>query len=363
MMIKRVLLLGDFSAVHKNLDEGLRKIGVESICASSENAWRQLGATINFDKKIFGLPAKISRNLSPFVNYRKLINHDVVQFIHYTNNFNPRFGINAFLTKKIVESNEKVFLVSTGCDPFTHKFFTSGEYPFPQLCHECLRQDLHASDCPVASEKKENELYKFLEKTNGVIPLIYEFAEAHRRLGTANLMKTIPLPMNTDKIKFSENIVGSKLVVFHGINRVGFKGTDLVKTAMENVRNKYPNDIEVIIDGKMSLEKYLKLIERTNVVIDQTYAISYGMNAVYSMALGKVVIGGGHHKGLAEFGLSRSPMIPVQPQVKNIEEALVKLLERKHEIPAMGYDSRKYIEDVHHYERIAKKFLETWESR
>ena len=63
-MIKRVLLLGDFSGVHKNLDEGLHKIGVESIFASGGNAWRQLGATINFDKKIFGLPARISRNIS-----------------------------------------------------------------------------------------------------------------------------------------------------------------------------------------------------------------------------------------------------------------------------------------------------------
>lgn len=363
-MIKRVLLLGDFSALHRNLEEGLRKVGVDAACASYENAWRKLGSTIDFDKNILGLPTKISRNISPFVHYRKLIGNDVVQFVHYTNIFNVRYGINSFLTKKIASHNGKAFLLSTGCDPLTRRFFQSGEYEFPQLCQECLRLDrLPGHECPCDLPAQRIELSEFLKMVNGVIPSSYEYAEAHRRGGTINLMKAIPLPVNTDKVKYSENIVKKKLVVFHGINRVGFKGTELIRSALENVRRKYPNEIEIIIDGKMPLDAYVKLLERTNVVVDQIYGVSYGMNTIYSMALGKVVVGGGHPAGLAEYGLSSSPIIPVHPSIKSIEESIIKLLENRKEIPQVGYDSRMYVENTHNYELVAKKFLSAWESQ
>lgn len=362
-MIKRVLLLGDCSAVHKNLCDGLRNIGIDAVDASYGNAWRQLDSSINFAKKIYGLPQKISENISPFLYLNKLADYDVVQFIQYANNFNPRFGIDRFLSRKIAKSSGKVFLVSTGCDPYIRKYYTNGAYEFPELCSECLTKDRKTDFCYLDSKSEIGRIEEFLELVDGVIPLIYEYAEAHRQAGNPKLKATIPIPVNTDKVQYTENTVGSKIVFFHGVNRVGFKGTDLFRSALENVRSRYPNDIEVIIDGRMSLDKYLAILKRTNVILDQTYALTYGLNAVYSMALGKVVVGGGHRKGLEEYGVTDSPMIPVYPNLKSIEESIERLIECKKDIPRIGVASRRYVEEVHHYELVAREFLRAWESR
>lgn len=359
----KVLLLGDFSGVHKNLAEGLRNIGVDAVDASGGNAWRQLGSTIDFAKKIAVVPDIVSRNLSPLLHYQRLMNNDVVQFIHY-NNFNPRFGIDKVLSAKIARSSGKAFLVSTGCDTRTRAFFKDKTaYEFPDLCKECLRSDQKATCCEFDSDRKKLDQDEFLKLVDGVIPFTYEYAESYRRAGEAKLMKTIPMPMNTDKVEYSENVVSGKIVFFHGINRIGFKGTELIKVAMENVRKRYPNDIEVIVEGKMSLSDYLKLLKRTNVVVDQAYCITYGMNAVYSMALGKVVIGGGHPQGLREYGVATSPVMPIFPHLKSIEESIERVIERRKEIPDIGFQSRKYVENVHHYELVARQFLAAWESR
>jgi glycosyltransferase involved in cell wall biosynthesis len=361
-MIKSVLLLGDCSGVHKNLCEGLRNINIEAVDASYGNAWRKLGSSINFAQNILGLPAKISENISPFLNLPRLMNYDIVQFIQYNNNFNPRFGINNFLTKVLLSTNKKAFLITTGCDSYFRKYCTSGTYEFSEICSACLKYDRGSNACSLDNDLEEIELVKMLQNVKGVIPSAYEYAQSHRLAGSSKLLNTIPIPVNVDKVKYSENTIGNKLVVFHGINRIGFKGTELIRLALENVQKKFPNDIEVIIDGKMSLDDYLRILSRTNVVVDQTYGLSYGMNAVYSMALGKVVVGGGHPKGLAEYGVSSSPIIPVLPNLQSIEESVERLIECRKDIPAMGFESRKYVEEVHHYELIAKKFLATWES-
>lgn len=360
-MALKVLLLGDFSGVHKNLAEGLRNLGVDAVDASYGNAWRQLGSTIDFEKNIAGLPNIVSRNISPFINYERLTNNDVVQFIHYTN-FNPRFGINRLLSAKIARSNGKAFLVSTGCDSRTRAFFKD-EYTFSDICKECLRSDQKSTSCEFDSLNAKNDEDEFLRLIDGVIPFTYEYAESYRRAGELKLMKTIPMPMNTDRVEYAENIVSGKIVFFHGLNRIGFKGTDLIRTAMENVRRRFPNDIEVVIEGKMSLTDYLKLLQRTNVVVDQTYGITYGMNAVYSMALGKVVMGGGHPPGLHEYGVATCPVIPILPNLRSIEEGIERIIERRNEIRDIGLQSRQYVERVHHYELVARQFLAAWASR
>ena len=357
-MIRKVLLLGDFSAVHMNLAEGLRNLGIDAVDASYGNAWRQLDSSINFERQILGLPVKISRNISPFVNFNKLINNDIVQFIHY-NNFNRRFLIDRALSKIIVRLNRKAFLVSTGCDYFTRQYF-GGKYDYPELCRECLKHDQRSESCQFESESNKREQSEFLESIDGVIPLTYEYAESYREAGIAKLLKTIPMPINTEKVKYSENTVGRELVFFHGLNREGFKGTELIRQALENVRRRYPNDIKVIVEGKMPLSDYLKALAKSNVVVYQAYALTYGMNAVYSMALGKVVMGGGHPKGLAEYGVANSPVIAFQPNLASLEESIEGMIERRRDIPKMSVEARNYVVNVHHYELIAKKFLQAW---
>ena len=146
------------------------------------------------------------------------------------------------------------------------------------------------------------------------------------------LLPLIPIPINTDKIKFRENKVSKKITIFHGLNRYGFKGTRHIEKAFEILNNRYPNDLELIIKGKMPLRDYLELMQKTNVVIDQTSTYTLGVNGVYALAMGKVVFGGAEPESLKAMGVNRAPIINILPNADNIVRNVEKLLENKESI-------------------------------
>ena len=104
------------------------------------------------------------------------------------------------------------------------------------------------------------------KKSNGVIPIMYEYEVSYSDV--ENRLNTIPIPINIEKIKYQDNIVKEKVVIFHGLSRYGFKGTRHVEEAFDYLRQKYPNDLELVIKGNLPLNEYLDLMSRTNIVID-----------------------------------------------------------------------------------------------
>ncbi|GAB6034742.1 hypothetical protein JCM17795_09440 [Galenea microaerophila] len=50
---------------------------------------------------------------------------------------------------------------------------------------------------------------------------------------------------------------------------MGFKSTKYIEKAFDYLSKNYPNDIGLIIDGKMPIEQYLNLMRKTNILIDQ----------------------------------------------------------------------------------------------
>ena len=199
-----------------------------------------------------------------------------------------------------------------------------------------------------------------IEKVSGVIPIMYEYEVGYASV--PNRLPTIPIPINIDKIPYEENKVRKKLVVFHGLNRYEFKGTRHVEEAFEVLARKYPNDLELVIDGKMPLNDYLAVMRRTNVVIDQTYSYSCGMNAIYALAMGKVVLGGAEPESLISLGVDSTPVINLKPNAQSIIEKIEQLLEKRNQFEQLGYESRKFAEEVHDYKKIAQQYIDTWSS-
>ena len=210
---------------------------------------------------------------------------------------------------------------------------------------------------------ESEEAFRFNKKivkiSNGVIPVVYELEVCYQgEIGKC--LKTIPIPINTSTIKFRDNRVGKKMVVFHGLNRYGFKGTRLVEAAFECLNKKHPNDLELIIDGKMPLKDYLEVLGRSNVVIDQMHSHSLGMNGVYALAMGKVVMGGAEPESLKSLGVAVSPVINLKPNVQSIIDEVEKLLEKRDQLPVLGLRSREFAEQVHGHRKVAQQYIETW---
>lgn len=353
----KVLLLGEFSALHKNLKEGLVELGHDVTIASSGDGWKGIEGDINLGSNKKGLVGKLEKIFNTLKAISKFKNYDVVQFVAPV--LFPRFlGLNNLIVNYIFKHNKKVFLVGAGCNDSATADFFENDLKYPQFYKEIKK-----SNPSMWSQTQEGREYNhwFLNKANGFIPIMYEYAQGYRDIGYSKLCPTIPIPMNIDKIRYEDNIVGEKLVIFHGLNREGVKGTPIIREAMEKLQRDYPNEVECVIDGKMPLDVYLKFLKRVNVVIDQAYSVSIGVNGVYNLAMGKVVVGGGEQEFLDEFNLESSPLIPIQPTVEDIYHQLEQLLQRKSEILEMGKASRNFAEQLHDYKNVAQQYIDVWE--
>lgn len=351
----KILLLGEFSSLYKNLKEGLEKLGCEVVTVSAGDGYKNIPADIELKSKLPGILGKIHRKIKPFLYLNKFKGFDVVQVINpfvFYHSLLPNFTF----FKYIVRANNKLFLSAAGDDSYLWKYGRERlEYgPFEDF----LKYDNKSNSFLMEDKSLLDLNEKILGLSNGVIPIAYEYKVSYEH--EDKCLGVIPIPLNLNKIEYKENFVKNRLVIFHGLNRYGFKGTRHVEDAFKYLEEKYPNDLELIIDGGMSLDKYLEVLSKTNVVIDQMNSHSLGVNGVYALAMGKVVIGGAEPIALECQNIRDTPVFNVKPCSKDLIRVIEELLVNKSKIPYFGKNSRKYAEDVHCHMKVAKTYLETW---
>lgn len=351
----KILLLGDFSAFHKNLKEGLISLGHEVTLVSHGDSWKQISNDISLQSPHKGLRGKLDRKyFRPLKLLSQMRGYDVIQFMNPLQ-FSQSFNFNAKIISYLIKHNKKSFLVAAGDDSFYYQFAPKMRYsPLP------TSKQIDEKNRTQVWEKKKMLRWntKMANMVNGIIPIMYEYSQGYKKF--KNLKPTIPIPMNINDIKYKENLIQSKIVIFHGLNRPGFKGTAHIKKAMEIIQERYPEKVETIIKGNMPLNEYLELLDRTNIIIDQTYSYSYGVNTVYSLAMGKVTLSGCEPECLQEFNIKSCPIINILPDAEQIASMLEELVLHPEKIPEIGKASRKYTEKLHDYKKIAQKYINTW---
>ncbi len=353
----KILLFGEFSGLHNNLKEGLIGIGHDVVLASGRDGYKNIPNDINLDPVLSGYLGKIEARLKPFLKLYKLWGFDVVQVI---NPFYPnaRFFPKEFFYFLLRLLNKKFFFLGAGSDAYFWKY-GKNELRYTPL-DDFLKYDLKSDNYYMQTKKAFKYNRRIVEASNGLIPVLYEYEVCYK--ASSKRLKTIPLPVNLNSILKYENIVRDKIVIFHGLSRYGFKGTRHVEEAFQILTKKYPNDIECIIDGQLPINEYLKVLSKTNVVIDQTNSYSLGMNGLFALAMGKVVLGGAEPEGLKSLEVDVSPVINILPNKQSIVMEIEKLLANRRSIPQLGLMGRKFVEAVHCSKKVAQKYVNTWNS-
>lgn len=354
----KILLLGEFSSLHKNLQDGLSELGHDVDIASSGDGWKNIERSIDLNSNGTYLIRGIRRVIKKYQLLEIVKNYDVVQLINPFELYG-RFEPNKFFFKKLIKNSKKFFLLGAGSDSFFWLYGRSKlRYgPF----NDILKYDLNNSKKSYLESNRAFKLNKYVaDNCDGIIPIMFEYETSYEN--HYNLLNTIPIPINLKKVEFTENIIKDKIVIFHGLNRYGFKGTRHIEEAFAFLSKKYPYELELIIDGRMPLDKYLEVMKKTNVVIDQTNTYSLGVNGIYALAMGKVVMGGSEPESMRSLGITESPVINIKPNPQNIIDAVEKLLLNKEKITQLGFESRQFAEEVHQHVKIAKKYIHTWSS-
>jgi len=355
----KVLLIGEFSSLHKYLKEGLNELGVETTLVANGDGWKKIGGIDYYlpdgrygKNKIDKIKKYI---IEPYKLIKQFHDYDVVQgicshiFFEY---------INAALFNKLKNNNGKLSLCAAGDDYVTVSAYLENRlehfmYEYDKSVLKRFNKKTFTGKIAIANDRK------VLDMADVIIPCSYDYKKAYENIQKAS--EIIPFPINLKNINYEENKVGNKIVFFHGVNRELAKGTYFIKEALNRLKENYPNDVEVIVDGNMPFDQYIQVMKKTNVLIDQCLSYSYGMNACIGMAQGKVVLSG-NRKEVSDYTGIKSPIINIEPDVDYIYNQLVSLLENKNRIGEIGQRSREFVEKNHNHIEVAKKYLEIWKS-
>lgn len=351
----RISLVGDYSGFHKNLKEGLQELGHDALLISTGDGFKNLPSDLSLSSSLPGAFGKLERVFRSLSVARSIEGSDIVQFIN-PHIFPKGLGFNEKIIRHLIKNCGKSFLSACGDD-----------YQFVSLGHKCMRYspipdsltyDYKISNHPYDNKLEQRWTAEIVEKVEGIIPVMYEYKVGYSHYEKCNAC--IPLPVNVSNIEFQPLENDSKLKIFHGLNRYGFKGTRHVEKAFRILGQKYPNELDLNIKGGMPFKEYLKVLSSSHVVVDQTNSYSSGMNALYALALGKIVLGGAEPESLNALKMESSPVINVKPDYMSIVDAIERILDRRREITRLSFESRAFVTKYHDHISVAKQYLEAW---
>lgn len=352
----KILLLGEYSGFFNNLADGLKALGHEVFLANTGDGKRNFNSDYNWEKNRRGNIGKVFSIFDLWNNKNLLKGYDVVQLI--CPYFVPTIFLNKQFVRYIIKNNQKVFWVACGTGNLIDKYWNENNQ------FRCGIYDFHTKEAQNKGvlqnyEKSEYIKYEewFIEHIDGIIPVMFEYAQPFRR--QHKNLGAIPFPVNTEKIKYKENHVYEKVVFYHGITRP-VKGTKYICEAFEKMSKKYKTEAEFICNKQLPYDQYMKLISSTNVVIDQTNSFSTGLNGLFSMAQGKILMGGAEPESINELGYSFCPIINIKSNPDQICGAIDYIMDNRTNILQMGTESRRFIETHHNYISIAKQYVSKW---
>ena len=356
----KILLLGDLSGVHKNLQIGLHECGYsDTLLSTTGDGFKNIKGDIRLPTlDNFSIRAKIAYRIK-FLSYIKTIRgFDIVQIASpFTFPF-PFFPYKNVL-KFLKENNGRVFLSAAGNDSiYWQNLRNKLNYsPFDDE----INIDLGGIE-PKQTYRNSILFNNYLaNNVEGIIPVVYEYKKAYKDF--KNLRKLIPQPIATSKFKKHIYQLNQKPIkVVHTITRPGSKGTKYIKKAFLNLNRRFSGRAEFILQDKLSFDLYLEAMRNVSIVVDQCNSYSYGMNALFAMSLGKVVFSGAEPEALKALKINNSPVKNIIPDPEFIYESISKLIEKPRTIKELAQSSREYVEKYHDAPKIAQIYIEEWKN-
>ncbi len=360
----KILLLGDYSGLHLTLSEGLKTLGHDVTVASDGDGFKNYYRDIDLNRKSSGVKDTLSNLLTIYANLKNFKGYDVVQIT------NPCFTtqnirVNIELYRYLRRHNKKIFLGAFGDDYYWIKACLDQKYKYSEFYIGNTKNERTQSDYLIENwldTKRQDANIEIAQSCDGIVACLYEYYEAYKEL-YGNKLEYIPLPVNIGQVKLKELPPLDKINFFIGINKARneFKGTDLLYEVVQQIALAYPDDARVTKVESVMYSEYLSRIQDAHVVLDQLYSYSPAMNGLLTMALGKVLVGGGEsdmYDLLQEHTLR--PIVNVFPDKRDIYNKLEELVLHKETIVKRAKEGRAFVEKHHDYLKVAQQYLDFW---
>ena len=367
----RILLLGEYSNVHNTLASGLRELGHEVTVASNGDFWRDYSRDINLARDM-GIAGTVSFLYRLLLALPKMRGYDIVQLI------NPVFlELKAERLYRIFDylkrHNGKVVLLAAGDD-----------YYYPEL--HTRRKVMRYSDFYIGDEEhccdfvrtqtrewlygEKGRLTRYVAKRcDAIVACAYEYwlpynlSEDTSPDGERLNRKLYSIPFAYSIPDKPVSRVAGKVRVFIGISRERseMKGTDIMLQAARDLQRLYPDRMELLVANGVSFDEYSRMMDSSDVLLDQIYSYGPGMNALLAMSKGIVAVSGAepeHYELLGENEVM--PIVNVYPSYEDVYRNLEKLILNPELVNRLKLQSREYVARNHEYIRVSRQYVELY---
>lgn len=385
----KVLLLGDYSNVHATLAEGLRALGHSVVVASDGDGWKNYPRDIDITRR--GNAASHSllqrlRDVSYYLRLRWLFatrfkGFDVVQLI------NPVFldlraeRIMPFY-RALRKNNGKIFVAAYGMDHYWVKAgldCTTFEYSDFNL-GDTVRHDLPENELFIRDwlDGPKGKLHEAMAQDCDGIPAgLYEYwlgYDRHLPPSWRHKLTYIPFPIKIEDSQAVEpssattsvaSTEGTEVPVrfFIGIqkSRSAYKGTDIMLRALQRLKADYPERVSIQIAENVPFAEYKRMMNSSDVILDQLYGYTPAMNALQAMSQGLVVVGGAEDEfyEMQQCGNLR-PVLNVKPNEESVYEQLRWIVEHREELPRLKQESVEFVKRWHDHRLVAQQYVDFW---
>lgn len=377
----KILLIGEYSRLHNSLKEGLMALGHEVTIVGCGDKFKQfpvdfsIYARICNDNKIanflfksiqkvigFNLE-KIEKAIHFYLLLSKLNHYQHVQLIN-SDALETYPILSRFLYKKLFQNIQSRSLLVCGDETPIIDYLFKKEFKYSVLTP-------YFEDNSIEKEfqfplKYRNDNYRktfnwLVKNCQNLITSDLDYEIPMQKMGFQTTF--IPNPINTDKITFQNIGITDKIVIFLGINRLSYskKGIIYFEKALEIIREKYADKIEIIVSENLPYSEYISTYNRAHILLDQVFAYDQGYNALEAMAKGKVVFTGAETEFLNQYQLQADDVcINAEPNENEIAKKLSFLIEDPEKINKISKNARKFIEKEHAYKIIAEKYFTSW---
>lgn len=362
----KILLIGEYSNVHWTLAEGLRALGHTVCVVSNGDFWKNYRRDISLVRSSYTPIDGLKYLLQTYLTLPRLRGYDIVQLI------NPMFlelkaerilPIYRFLRR----NNGRMFLGAFGMDAFWVECATKTPHVFRY-------SDFNIGDREISNDYTREQIadwrntpkailnHMIADDCDGIIAGMYEYHTSYKEQHPGKLTY-IPFPINSEPHNMRPYTTGRKLRFFIGIQRSRsiYKGTDIMLRALERLHAAYPDECEILKAENVPFEQYTRMVNDCDILLDQLYGYTPGMNALLALAKGKIVVGGAEEECYRILGENElRPMINVIPDENDVYNKLENLIKEKHRVADLQRDSIKLIERHHTPEKVAQRYIEFW---
>lgn len=367
----KVLLVGEYSGFHGALKKGLESKGIECLLVGSGDGFKNLPVDINYlpKKNKYRVLYLLNKQIHIYNTLKKIKGYDVVQFINpflfVNKSVHFSYFYNKLIYNQLLNNNlGKSFLTLCGNDTLLF------EYGIKMLKYNPLEREEKQDK---KRDKKRHPLFEqwnieLAERVNYSIPTTYEYFIGYdtfnkQKNGHIKISKPIPMPIDMSAYEYKPNIIVDKIKILHGISRIMFKGSDIILSALEKIKEKYADKVEIIIVEKLSFNEYIKVLSEVNVLIDQCNSYAYGINALIGLAMGKVVLSGSEQEHLDYMQIKSCPVINIEPCQNQIFTQIEKIILNQENIEDIGLQSFEYVKTYHDAPIVAQQYIDLWNEK